>query len=336
MHEPAGDTPTAITWLVDLDVDATVDLPTGPAVARDAFLEWLWAAADGLVGVDEGAIDVGQAAALGIVASPLVIDAAAAPADRDWVAGLPTARIACAFTSEAAAGEAAGLLAGLRGCRVVGVRAAEGEHATAWRDAFGPIAVAGFGTVRPAWEPGTAGPGPAGATIFIEPGVGFGTGLHETTRLCLAALAAWRHAGGRLDRVLDFGSGSGILGIAAAVLGAREVDAVESDGTVHAAIRANAARNAVADRVRVAAALPAVGPGYDLVLANIVAAVLVEHAARVTAAVRRRPDGTPAGGLVLSGLRGDEVERVAGRYAALLGAAPIRVADGDWHCLRFG
>lgn len=336
MHEPPGDTPTAVSWFIDLDVDATVALPDGEAVARAAFLEWLWAAADGLVGVDEGAVDVGEAATLGLVASPLVIDVAAAPADRDWVGSLATARIACGFDGAAAARAATPLLTGLRGCRVVGLRTAAAGDETAWRDAFGPIEVAGFGTVRPAWEPGTAGPGPAGTTMFIEPGVGFGTGLHETTRLCLAALAAWRHDGRPCGRVLDFGSGSGILGIAAAVLGTRDVDAIEIDTAVHDAIRANAARNGIADRVRVAAALPAAGPGYDLVFANIVAPVLIEHAAVLCAAVRRRPHGGLAGGLVLSGLRGDEVKRVSDRYRVVLDVAPLHATLGDWHCLRFG
>jgi len=336
MHEPTGDTPTTVTWLVDLDVDATVELPAGEAVARGTFLEWLWATADGLVGVDEGAVDVGEAATLGLVASPLVIDVAAAPADRDWVGSLATARIACAFESEAAARAATPLLTGLRGCRMVALRTAAAADETAWRDAFGPIEVAGFGTVRPAWEPGTAGADSAGTTIFIEPGVGFGTGLHETTRLCLAALAAWRHDGRPCGRVLDFGSGSGILGIAAAVLGARAVDAIEIDAAVHEAIRANAARNGIADRVRVAADLPAAGPGYDLVLANIVAPVLIEHAAVLGAAVRRRPDGGLAGGLVLSGLRDHEVAPVIDRYRVVLDVAPLHATLGEWHCLRFG
>jgi ribosomal protein L11 methyltransferase len=332
---PSGTQP-AVTWFVDLDVDATVELPASPAVARDVFLDWLWGAADGLLGVDEGAVDVVEAATLGLVESPLVIDAAAAPADRDWVGSLATARIACAFDSETTAREAARRLTGLHGCRVAGIRAAAAGDAAAWRDAFGPIAVAGFGIVRPAWEPGTAAAGRDGATIFIEPGVGFGTGLHETTRLCLAALAAWRHDGGPFDRVLDFGSGSGILGIAAAVLGAREVDAVEIDANVHGAILANAVRNGIADRVRVAAALPAVAAGYDLVVANIVADVLVDHAAGLCARVRRGPDGRLGGVLVLSGLRGDEAGRVADRYRGLLGAAPRLATLGDWHCLRFG
>jgi len=332
---PSGTQP-AVTWFVDLDVDATVELPASHAVARDVFLDWLWGAADGLLGVDEGAVDVVEAATLGLVESPLVIDAAAAPADRDWVGSLATARIACAFDSETTAREAARRLTGLHGCRVAGIRAAAAGDAAAWRDAFGPIAVAGFGTVRPAWEPGTAAAGRDGATIFIEPGVGFGTGLHETTRLCLAALAAWRDDGRPCTRVLDFGSGSGILGIAAAVLGARDVDAVEIDVAVHEAIVANAARNGIADRVRVAAALPAAGPGYDLVLANIVAPVLIEHAAVLGAAVRRRPDGGLAGGLVLSGLRGAEVAPVSDRYRAVLDVAPLHATLGEWHCLRFG
>ena len=183
---------------------------------------------------------------------------------------------------------------------------------------------------------GDGRPGPAGTTMFIEPGVGFGTGLHETTRLCLAALAAWRDDGRPCARVLDFGSGSGILAIAAAVLGAQHVDAIEIDAAVHEAIRANAARNGIADRVRVAAELPAAGTGYDLVLANIVAGVLIEHAAVLGAAVRRRPAGELAGGLVLSGLRDHEVAPVIDRYRAVLDVAPLHATLGDWHCLRFG
>jgi ribosomal protein L11 methyltransferase len=183
--------------------------------------------------------------------------------------------------------------------------------------------------VRPAWEEGIAGVGPDGVAIFIEPGVGFGTGLHETTQLCLAAFAAWRRGGGLLDRVLDFGSGSGILGIAAAVCGARHVEAIEIDGHVHEAILANAARNGVGQRVSVTAALPVEGEACDLVFANIVAPVLLDHAAALCGRVGR------GGGLVLSGLRADDVPAVAERYAEILGAAPETTARGDWRCLVF-
>jgi ribosomal protein L11 methylase PrmA len=111
---------------------------------------------------------------------------------------------------------------------------------------------------------------------------------------------------------------------------------VEFDATVHGAIRANAARNGVGERVRVATALPAGDVGYDLVVANIVADVLLEHAVALSAALRNGPEGARIGGLVLSGLRGHEVDRVAGRYRDLLGIAPRHAALGDWHCLRFG
>lgn len=314
-------------WIIDVAVGAAVTLPGGTVVDRDAFYEWLWAVATGLVGIDEGSVSVGEAAAHGLADTALVIDSAAAPADRDWVAGLEVAEAACWFVDEDSSRATVSLLAGMPGCRVRGVRMdAAGEDDARWRDAFGPIDVPGFGVVRPAWDEGHAGATAAGTTIFIEPGAGFGTGLHETTQLCLAALHGWR---GRLERVLDFGSGSGILGIAAAVGGARHVDAVEVDVLVHEAIRANALRNGVAERVRVGSALPADAGPYDLVLANIVAPVLLEHADRLCGRLGR------AAGCVLSGLRAEDVETVANRYAVLLGCRPLVADRGEWRCLTF-
>jgi ribosomal protein L11 methyltransferase len=313
-------------WIVEVEIEPVVMLPSGERLDRESFHAWLWEHAAGLAGIDEGSMSAEEAAARGLVADPVVIDAAAAPADRDWVVGLAAA--ACWFGDEPAAREAARLIAGVEGCRVGRVRKEEARDSDeGWREAFGPINVPGFGVVRPAWEEGIAGVGPDGATIFIEPGVGFGTGLHETTQLCLAAFAAWRRGGGGLDRVLDFGSGSGILAIAAAVCGARHVAAVEIDERVHEAIRANADRNGVGQRVSVTAALPVEGEACDLVFANIVAPVLLDHVAALCGRMGR------GGGLVLSGLRADDVPEVAERYAALLGAAPEMAARGDWRCL---
>jgi ribosomal protein L11 methyltransferase len=327
-----------LCWMADLDVDPYVELPGGDELDREAFLGWLWEVAGdtGLLAISEGSVDVAEAAALGLVESPLVVDAAAAPVDRDWVGRRASARVSCGFDSEASLRTALGRLAGVRGCRTVAVRTEPVADPSAWRAAFGPVVVAGFGTVLPAWEPGEPDGSPADATIFIDPGVGFGTGWHETTQLCLAALAAHRRAGGRLDRVLDFGSGSGILGIAAAVLGARRAHAVEIDATCHAAIHANAARNGVADRLLVAAALPAQETGFDLVLANIVAPVLVEQASALCRLLRRDAMGAIKGGLILGGLRAADVAAVAARYEALLGSGPAVTTGGDWHCLHFG
>jgi ribosomal protein L11 methyltransferase len=317
-------------WIIDVAVEAVVTLPCGESVDRDAFYAWVWEAAAGLVGIDEGSVTVGEAAAQGLADAALVIDTAAAPADRDWVAGLDMAQAACWFADEDSSRAAASLLAAVLGCHVRGVRMdVPGDDDARWQNTFSPIDVPGFGVVRPAWDAGHALGTAESTTIFIEPGVGFGTGLHETTQLCLAALHAWRARGGRLDRVLDFGSGSGILGIAAAVCGARHVDAVEVDTLVHGAILANAVRNGVAERVRVWPTPPADAGPYDLVLANIVAPVLLEHADRLCGRLGR------AAGCVLSGLQAVYVEAVADRYAALLDRQPHVAARGEWRCLTF-
>jgi ribosomal protein L11 methyltransferase len=324
-------------WVLDVHLDPPIALTGGSEVDRERFTEWLWEVLGeaGLAGIAEGAVDVAAAAAAGLVASSVVIDAAAAPADRDWVRDGGADTLACWFDDETSARDAAMTLAEVRGCRVLGVRQATAA-ATDWRDAFAPLAVPGFGMVRPAWETGVAGADEHGAAIFIEPGAGFGTGLHETTQLCLAAIRDWRDLRGRPDgRVLDFGAGSGILGIAAAVLGASHVDAVEVDRSVHEAIVANAVRNGVGDCVAVAAEVAASGVPYDLVVANIVADVLVRHADTLCDRVRRAAPDAPPGWLVLSGLLAGDVAAVEVAFTKRLGTLPRRTARGDWHCLRF-
>jgi ribosomal protein L11 methyltransferase len=131
--------------------------------------------------------------------------------------------------------------------------------------------------------------------------------------------------------VLDFGAGSGILGIAAALRGARGVEAVESDSRVHEAIGHNAALNAVADRVRVSATLdelPA-NPPHDLILANIVAPVLRAHADELC---RRL---APGGRIVLCGLLSADVPDIDAHYRRLLATEPIATELDGWHCLEF-
>jgi ribosomal protein L11 methyltransferase len=336
MTEHCGMTDLApAPWAVDLAVGVALTLPSGAAVDRDAFYGWLWDEGGdrGLLGVCEGAVGVDEAAALGLTASPRVLDVAAAPADRDWVGDLPTLLVTCWFSDEPGARATAARLADVQGCSVRGIRReATHDGYDDWKKNFPPIDVPGFGVIRPAWEQGPTAAG--GTTVFIEPGTGFGTGLHETTRLCLAALAAWTAEGGAIDRVLDFGSGSGILGIAAAVRGARVVDAVEIDPLVHDAIRGNARRNGVSDRVAVRRELSDDDGRYDLVFANIVAPVLLDRVEQLCGRVGSGA-GSGAGCLVLSGLLADELSAVADRYSRVLGAAPIPTVMGEWHCLRF-
>lgn len=317
-------------WIVTATLDTAITLPDAGVVGRDDFHAWLWEHAAGLLGIDEGAVTAADAAARSLVPSALVLDAAAAPADRDWVAALALAEVAWWFHDEAAARAAVRLVAPLTGCRVRGIRAdAAVDHEAVARASFQAIAVPGFGVVKPAWDRGAAGVTADGtAEIFIEPGLGFGTGLHETTQLCLAAVADRHRRGAPLDRVLDFGGGSGILGIAAAVLGAGRVDVVEIDTAVHAVIQANAGRNDV--EIRLTTHLPADAGGYDIVVANIVAAVLLEHAAALAACVSRHD-----GELILSGLLAEQLPAVSDRFTGLLGVRPVIQARGDWRCLHF-
>ncbi|MFM8578969.1 MAG: 50S ribosomal protein L11 methyltransferase [Planctomycetaceae bacterium] len=327
MNETA---PTAPPWIVAVTIDMSVTLPDGVVVSRDEFHAWLWERADGLLGIDEGIVTAADAAARRLVPSWMVIDTAASPPDRDWIADLAVTDAEWWFANEWSARSAAGLVTDIAGCRIRGVRADEGVDRER-PPPFEPITISGFGTVRPSWQEGAAGiDGNGDATIFIEPGIGFGTGLHETTQLCLVALADRRRRTERFDRVLDYGSGSGSLGIAAVVLGAKRVEAIEIDTNVHAALHGNAQRNGVDDRLHLAHDLSGTTDSYDVIVANIVAEVLLEQAIALCGHVSRR-----GGELVLSGLLAGETSVIAEHFAAILGIHPQHSQRGVWGCLSF-
>ena len=323
------------SWAVEVGVASRVSLPGLGSVSAERWLEWLWEVfgEDGLRGIAEGEVSVAEAAAAGFSASELVVDEARAPPDRDWVARAGDRPVTCWFDSEAAALSAARVLGALEGCRVAAVGEFPHTAADAWREAFPAIEVPGFGRVLPAWLPGAAEASPAGTTVYVDPGLGFGTGLHPTTQLCLAAVAEWCAERRPHGRVLDFGSGSGLLGIAAAVGGATRVDAVEIDDTVHEAIRRNAVRNGVADRIVVQSVPPVAAAGHDLVVANIVAAVLLAEADLLCGSLGRDDGERPTGTLVISGLRAADLPVVIGRFSERLSAEPRRTSRDGWHCL---
>ena len=320
-------TPSDPCWIVAVTIADRLALGGTEPMLRDDFLPLLWELLDGtgLAGIHEGSLDVSEAFASGITPGALIVDTAAADPSRDWVSARATITAELWFHGEPGARTAAGILTGITGCAVLGVRH---EPPHDWeaesRAAHGPIDIPGFGTIVPPWHPAPR----VGTTLVIDPGSGFGTGLHPTTQLCLAALAA---GGSPPRRILDFGAGSGILGIAAALRGARTVDSIEVDPLVHAAIRHNATLNGVAERVAVAPDLPPADPGsrYDLVFANIVAPVLLDHVAALTGLL------APGGRLVLSGLRAADLPGVVTSYRRLLRAEPITTELDGWHCLVF-
>jgi ribosomal protein L11 methyltransferase len=180
---------------------------------------------------------------------------------------------------------------------------------------FEPVAITSAFWIVPSWH---APPAAARRVIRLDPGLAFGTGTHPTTRMCLRWIA--RQATLRKTpwpRVLDYGCGSGILAIAAALFGAGRVQAVDIDPAAVASTRANAAANGVV----VDAAMPDAAQGrFDLVLANILATPLKLLAPVLCAHVE------PGGDLVLAGI----LERQAGELeAAYAPHCALEIADCD-------
>lgn len=154
---------------------------------------------------------------------------------------------------------------------------------------------------------GDTPPGPGETVVYIEPGLGFGTGTHATTALCLDWLAGADLNG---TRILDYGCGSGILAVAALKLGAREAVAVDIDDQALVATRENAARNGVECHLRVEHADQPTDGRFDIVMANILANPLIELAPRLAGFLQ------PEGRLVLSGLLEEQSDEVMAAYAA--------------------
>jgi ribosomal protein L11 methyltransferase len=157
-------------------------------------------------------------------------------------------------------------------------------------------------------------------TVVIEPSMGFGTGHHATTRLCLMLLQEIELLGKSL---LDIGTGSGVLAIAASKLGAAPVTALDNDPDALQNARENVARNAATDAIRVEQAdlSAALHTPADVVVANLTGAVLQRHAS----ALRRM--AKPGGLLIVSGFSPAEMDDV---FAALGMQVAERREEGEW------
>jgi ribosomal protein L11 methyltransferase len=208
---------------------------------------------------------------------------------------------------------------------------AEANWAEAWKAHFTPLAVGRRLWVVPAWvDPANLALPAEAVVIRLDPGMAFGTGLHPTTQLCLAALEARVRPGAA---VLDVGTGSGILAIGAALLGAGRVVGLDIDPKAVEIAAANAAQSGVAVELRVGSIEAAEGvaaPGahrFDLVVANLLAGTIIELAEALAARV------APGGALIASGILAEQ----AGAVGAALAAAGLALADtavqGDWVAL---
>jgi ribosomal protein L11 methyltransferase len=160
---------------------------------------------------------------------------------------------------------------------------------------------------------------PGAVVLKLDPGLAFGTGTHPSTALCLEWLDGHAPLG---QRVIDFGSGSGVLGIAAALLGARVVEAFDIDPQALLATAENAAANGVDGALRARGAATALMPDCDLLLANILAGTLVELAADFALRV------CPGGQVVLAGILAEQAAGVAEAYQPWFDVRPAGSRDG--------
>ncbi len=205
----------------------------------------------------------------------------------------------------------------------------EEDWETAWQVHFKARRLTNRFVVRPPWEDYTPTPGDVVLTIY--PGMAFGTGRHPSTWLCLLALEelAQEWAPDSEPQVLDVGTGTGILGLAAAHLGAK-VLAIDLDPEALAAVRDNIKLNDLQDRVRAEdIPLAAIRQQFDLIFGNLTAPDL--HSLAESLAGRLRP----AGQLIISGFLSSDLPKVQERFVAQ-GLIPFKTHQkDDWIALVF-
>ncbi len=199
----------------------------------------------------------------------------------------------------------------------------ESDWANAWKEHFHPIRLGRHLVVKPSWR--EHWPRAGDVVIELDPGVAFGTGLHPSTALMMEALEARVQSGAR---VLDVGTGSGILAIAAAKLGAGTVVGVDTDAVSCRVARENATRNGVADRLSIGeGSIDASSGEFDVIAANIIASVIAELAPEFVR--RMRAESV----LLASGIIAERADLVRRAFES----ANLRILEqssrGDWLCL---
>ncbi len=197
----------------------------------------------------------------------------------------------------------------------------EEDWAECWKRFYKPLRLGQRLVIRPSWE--AYDPKPGDLVIHLDPGMAFGTGTHESTALCAGLLEKHVHSG---DRVVDVGTGSGILAIAAARLGAGSVTATDIDAVAVRTANESIAKNDLADRVtaRQGDLLEGTDGRYDLAVANILADVIIGLSKPMLQALK------PGGVFICSGIIRERADDVLEALAAV-GYTPLdRTDKGEW------
>lgn len=194
---------------------------------------------------------------------------------------------------------------------------ADQDWERSWMDNFQPMRFGQRLWIVPSWH---EAPDSQAVNLLLDPGLAFGTGTHPTTALCLEWLDGQDVRG---LNAIDFGCGSGILAIAALLLGAERVTGTDIDPQALEASRDNAQRNGIADE-RFPLYLPEAMPAEpaDLLLANILAGPLVSLAPQLISLVR------PGGRIALSGILAEQSEEILAAYRDAFELDPVAEKDG--------
>lgn len=275
----------------------------------------LEAVSDALEALEAQSVSVEDADALTDAEQALFGEPGMAPVQIGW----RHSQVRALFSNQVLAQDAADVLAAqdfFAQCRVSGIAAVpQQDWVRLTQSQFTPVPITPDFWIVPSWH---APPPGARQVIRLDPGLAFGTGTHPTTGMCLHWIAQGR-GDAMLGRVLDYGCGSGILAIAAAMFGGDGVDAVDID---IAAVEA-ATQNATANGVSIRCGLPDIATGqYRTVLANILATPLKILAPLLCARVE------PGGRLVLAGILERQKEELADAYAPYTRLTVSAARDG--------
>lgn len=200
----------------------------------------------------------------------------------------------------------------------------------AWKERFKPLPITAHLVIKPTWE--AYQPGPGEKVIEMDPGMAFGTGHHASTKLALEFIETLFHGTGTPPKtVLDVGTGTGILAMAAALFGAQEVLAIDNDPEAVVVAEENILRNGLLPTIKAnGIALEEIPRQFDLVIANIIHDTLIELADSLTARL------APNGKLIMAGiLTGAQTDSIRAAYTALGLKHQETRYEGEWSALLF-